>query len=156
MSIRFARLALILPFAALAACDAAMTGGTTGAATAPMPAPRTPAQTVSAAPAETTAAEAAAAEAAAAAPAATAARGRLGTTVASLGDATEAGLWLKTPLVKARSKGRVVDPATGRSVNVDLIPLGGAASAGSQMSLPAMTALGVGLTDLPEVEVFAA
>ena len=32
---------------------------------------------------------------------------------------------------------------------------GGAASAGSQMSLPAMTALGVGLTDLPEVEVYS-
>ena len=156
MTMKISRLALILPFAALAACE------TTTMDPAPTAPPRTPAQTVSTG----DAAAAAAAEArtgvvegvptvvetSAAAPAS----GRLGTTVASLGDATEGGMWLKTPLVKTAGKGRVVNPATGKSVNVNLIPLGGAASAGSQMSLPAMTSLGVGLTDLPTVEVFAA
>ena len=36
------------------------------------------------------------------------------------------------------------------------IPLGGPASAGSHVSLPALTTLGIGLTDLPTVEVFSA
>lgn len=80
--------------------------------------------------------------------------GRLGTTVASLGDASQPGLWLRTPLVTAPGKGRVVNQATGKSVNVQLLPLGGAATAGSLMSMSAMQALGVGLTDLPNVEVF--
>ena len=94
----------------------------------------------------------AAEKAAAARPVATG--GRLGTTIASLGDATERGFWIKTPLVTAPAKGRIVDPATGRSVNVDLIPLPGPASAGSQVSLPALTTLGADLTDLPQVEVY--
>lgn len=80
--------------------------------------------------------------------------GRLGITVASLGDATEGGFWIKTPLVSRPGKGRIVDTATGRSVNVDLLPLSGPASGGSQVSLPALTTLGVDLTDLPEVEVY--
>ena len=79
---------------------------------------------------------------------------RLGTTIASLGDPTAEGFWLKTGLVSAPAKGRVVLPATGASVSVDLIPSGGAAGGGSQMSLPALRLLGVSLTDLPEVEVF--
>ena len=84
----------------------------------------------------------------------TATGGRLGTTIASLGDATEGGFWIKTPLVQSPGKGRIVDPATGRSVNVDLIPLSGPASGGSQVSLPALTTLGVDLTDLPELDVY--
>lgn len=79
--------------------------------------------------------------------------GKLGTTVASLGDATEAGFWIKTPLVTAPGKGRVVNPANGKSANVDLQPLSGGGS-GSQISLAAMQALGVALTDLPEIEVW--
>ena len=79
---------------------------------------------------------------------------RLGTTVASLGDATQGGFWIKTPLVRSNGKGRIVNPATGKSVNVDLLPLSGPASAGSQVSLPALTTLGADLTDLPEVEVY--
>jgi len=78
----------------------------------------------------------------------------LGRTIASLGDATKGGFWIRTPLVKEPGKGRVVDRATGKSVNVDLIPLPGPASAGSQVSLSVLTTLGVGLTDLPEIEVF--
>ncbi|SDD27999.1 hypothetical protein SAMN05421538_101273 [Paracoccus isoporae] len=79
--------------------------------------------------------------------------GRLGTTVASLGDATEGGFWLKTPLVTAPGKGRVVNPADGKSANVDLQPLSGG-GAGSQISLAAMQTLGVPITDLPELEVW--
>ena len=79
--------------------------------------------------------------------------GKLGSTVASLGDATEGGFWIKTPLAKAPAKGRVVNPANGKSANVDLQPLSGG-GAGSQWSLAAMQALGLSLTDLPEVEVW--
>lgn len=79
--------------------------------------------------------------------------GKLGSTVASLGDATEGGFWIKTPLAKAAAKGRVVNPANGKSANVDLQPLAGG-GAGSQLSLAAMQALGVSLTDLPEIEVW--
>ncbi len=90
--------------------------------------------------------------AAAAVPAA--AGGRvLGTTVAALGDPTQPGLWLKTPLVEAEAKGRVTNPATGKSSAVTLIPLGGAATAGSQMSLSALRLIGASLTELTEVEV---
>lgn len=95
----------------------------------------------------TTAAE----KAAAAAP--SSGGGKLGTTVASLGDATQSGFWIKTPLVSAPGKGRVVNPANGKSANVDLQPLGGGGS-GSQISLAAMQALGVALTDLPAIEVW--
>ena len=79
--------------------------------------------------------------------------GKLGVTLASLGDATEGGFWIKTPLVKAGAKGRVVNPANGKTANVDLQPLAGG-GAGSQLSLAAMQALGVSLTDLPEIEVW--
>lgn len=81
---------------------------------------------------------------------------RVGVTIASLGDVSETGLWMKTPLVNAPGKGRVVHPPTGKSVAVELIPLEGDAGAGSQLSLAAMRLLEVGLTDLPEVEVYRA
>lgn len=141
-----ARLALILPLVALAACGDDPMAGVNAAP------PRTPSATVSAG---TPAATAAAADAAGGASADAAASGRLGTTIASLGDATQPGLWMRTPLVRTAGKGRITNPATGRSVNVDLIPLGGPASAGSQVSLPALQGLGAELTDLPEVEVYA-
>lgn len=95
----------------------------------------------------TTAAE----KAAAAAP--SSGGGKLGNTVASLGDATQAGFWIKTPLVSAPGKGRIVNPANGKTANVDLQPLGGGAS-GSQLSLAAMQAIGAALTDLPTIEVW--
>lgn len=81
---------------------------------------------------------------------------RLGTTIASLGDATQAGFWIKTPLARAPGKGRIVNPATGKSANVDLIPLDGPPTAGSQVSLPALQMIGASLTDLPEIEVWGA
>jgi hypothetical protein len=76
----------------------------------------------------------------------------LGTAVVSLGSPAEQGFWLKTPLVvaKAKAKGRV-EVAGGKSVAVDLLPSDGAAS----LSLAAFRALGLGLTDLPEVTVYA-
>ena len=122
----------------------------------PTPAPVTPAQVTSSAPTfEATQVSSGDAAAAAAADASGGARkGELGSTIASLGNASEGGMWLKTPLVRTQSKGRVVDAETGRSANVTLIPLGGVASGGSQISLKAMQALGLGLTDLPDLRVF--
>ncbi len=61
---------------------------------------------------------------------------------------------MKTPLADSPGKGRVDDPASGGSVAVDLIPLDAPRGAGSQLSLAAMRLLGVGLTELPEVEVY--
>lgn len=80
----------------------------------------------------------------------------LGTTVVSLGSATEPGLWLKTPLVKSEQPGRVTNPSTGKSAAVTLIPLDGPATAGSRMSLPALRLIGASLTDLTTVEVSTA
>lgn len=133
------------------------TSAASGGAIAPIAAPRgggglsRPAANT-AAELNTTSAEERAA--AAAPPAEPAGEKKLGTTIASLGDPTEPGFWLKTPLVKAKASGRVVNPANGKSAKVDLIPLSGPSSAGSQLSLPAVQLLGISLTDLPEVEVY--
>lgn len=114
-------------------------------APAPRPAARaTPAQLDTTTPAQR--------QAAARAP--EAAETRLGTTIASLGDPTQPGFWIKTPLVTARAVGRIVNPATGKSATVDLIPLEGPASGGSQVSLSALQLIGVSLTDLPVIEVY--
>lgn len=83
----------------------------------------------------------------------TPATGDLGLTVASLGTATEPGLWLKTPLVDAPGRGRVTYPANGKTVEVDLIPLDAPRGAGSRLSLAGFQALGAPLTGLPEVRV---
>lgn len=80
---------------------------------------------------------------------------RLGTTIASLGSPTDPGIWIKTPLVTTVTQGRVVYTATGKSVNVELRPSGGAPGSGSQISLAAMRLLEAPLTGLPELEVFA-
>lgn len=77
----------------------------------------------------------------------------LGTTVASLGSPTEPGFWLKTPLVKTETTGRVTNKANGKSSAVTLIPIDGPATGGSRMSLPAMRLIGASVTDLTEVEV---
>lgn len=165
----------------LAGCNPAMmgkTGSTTGSGTASRPAAEatatepvetnlTPEQVTAAtaitrAPAPRAAARASAAQLdttttaqrQAAAKAPSTAETRLGNTVASLGNPAEGGFWIKTPLVKARGIGRIVNPATGKSAKVDLIPLDGPASGGSQVSLPALQLLGVSLTDLPTIEVY--
>ena len=81
--------------------------------------------------------------------------GFLGTSVASLGTATEQGMWIKTALVSAPQPGRVRAADTGREVAVTLRPLaGGAAGAGARLSLQAMQGLGLPLTALAEVEIF--
>ncbi|ABL70347.1 hypothetical protein [Paracoccus denitrificans] len=90
---------------------------------------------------------------AAAAPPTTGER-RLGTTIASLGDPSQPGFWIKTPLAKSETDGRIVNPANGKSAKVRLIPLDGPASGGSQVSLPALQLIGVSLTDLPTIEVY--
>ena len=87
----------------------------------------------------------------AAATAAPAAAGRqLGSVSVALGSPTEQGFWLKTPLVAAPGKGRGT-LASGKSVAVDLVPGQG----GSLLSLAAYRALGLSLTDLPQVTVTA-
>ncbi len=90
----------------------------------------------------------------AAAPAVAAAPDRLlGTTVASLGSPTEPGFWLKTPLVKTQTAGRVTNKANGKSSAVTLIPIDGPATGGSRLSLPAMRLIEASLTELTELEV---
>lgn len=74
----------------------------------------------------------------------------LGRMVVALGSPAEQGFWLKSPKVTAPGKGHVVT-AGGASVSVDLQP----GTGGALLSLAAFRALGLGLTDLPEVEVFA-
>ena len=82
------------------------------------------------------------------------AAGALGTTIAALGDPTQAGLWLRTPLVTTERPGVV--RYGGQSVAVTLVPLPDAApGAGSQLSLQAMRALGAPLTELVEIRVDA-
>lgn len=93
--------------------------------------------------------------AAAAAPAASGGEASLGTTVASLGDVAKPGFWLETPLVSAPAKGRVRYPGSGKSAQVDLLPIEGPASAGSRLSLAAMRLIEAPLTDLPTIEVYS-
>lgn len=80
---------------------------------------------------------------------------KLGATVGSLGDPTEPGFWLKTPLVSKAVKGRVEYPANGKSVAVNLIPIDGPKTAGSRVSLAALRLMGAPLTGLPELVVYA-
>ncbi len=87
--------------------------------------------------------------AALAAPAASSGEREIGRTAVSLGLVTEPGIWLRSALVKAPGKGRVVT-AKGTSIAVDLIPGTGAA----QLSLAAFRALGLPLTGLPEVTLY--
>lgn len=78
---------------------------------------------------------------------------RLGETVASLGNAADPGLWIKTPLVYEQVAGRIEYPATGKSAVVELRPTG-TSSGGSQVSLPAMQLIGAPLTGLPTLVVY--
>lgn len=95
------------------------------------------------------------AERAAAAEAARRAEGRaLGETLASLGNPAEPGFWLATGLVDRARPGRVVT-AGGQALAVELRPSGGPAGGGSQLSLPALRALGLPLTELARLQVFA-
>jgi hypothetical protein len=74
----------------------------------------------------------------------------LGKVAVSLGTATDPGFWLRSSLVTEAAPGRVVT-ADGQTLKLDLLPGDGAA----QLSLAAFRALGLSLTDLPEVTVFS-
>lgn len=162
---RYAGLALVLLLPALAGCDLLRrdpTAATLSDTAAPppdmtRPAPRpeagAPATRITPAGARSADAFDRSTEAERAAARATPAEGReLGKVVVSLGSPAEQGFWLRSALVAAPGPG-VVRLAADRSVNVDLrpVPVGGAA----QLSLAAYRALGLGLTDLPEVTVLA-
>ncbi|ACM01416.1 hypothetical protein [Cereibacter sphaeroides] len=73
----------------------------------------------------------------------------LGTVTVALGAPAESGFWLRSSLVTAEQPGRVELPG-GRSLAVTLRPGEGAA----QLSLAAYRALGLGLTDLPQMTVY--
>ena len=79
------------------------------------------------------------------------ATGTLGTTIASLGNAAEPGLWLKTPLTKTVGPGKVT--YNGKTVTAQLIPIDGPATAGSRASLQLLQQLGAPITGLPELTV---
>lgn len=74
----------------------------------------------------------------------------LGITVASLGDPAKPGFWIETPLVEADGAGRLVYPANGNSVEVELRP-----GLSSRVSLAALRVLAAPLAELSEIEVFA-
>lgn len=82
-----------------------------------------------------------------------AADGYLGDTLAGLGAPTERGLWVTTGLVSAPQPGRIEAPSGG-TLDVELRPSGAAVGAGSQISLQAMQALGLPLTELVTLRVF--
>lgn len=73
----------------------------------------------------------------------------LGRVVVALGPPADQGLWLSSSLIKSAGQGRIVT-AAGKSLAVELRPGTGAAL----LSLAAFQALGISLTDLPEVTVF--
>jgi hypothetical protein len=87
--------------------------------------------------------------AALAAPAASGERA-LGRVVVALGPPAEQGLWLRTALVSEVVQGRV-ETAAGKSLTLELRP----GTGGALLSLAAFQALGLSLTDLPQVSVFA-
>ncbi|MHA7887934.1 MULTISPECIES: hypothetical protein [Roseicyclus] len=90
-----------------------------------------------------------------AAPAAPTGEGQfVGFSVTSLGDATQPGLWLETPLVTEEGPGRVV-AEDGRTIVVTLRPSGGEQGSGSRLSLAGYQALGLTLTALPTLTVIS-
>ncbi|MCC5957021.1 MAG: D-galactarate dehydratase [Natronohydrobacter sp.] len=79
----------------------------------------------------------------------------LGETLASLGSPAEPGLWLRTGLVTRVTQGRI-EPADGSgSLRVELRPSGAVAGSGSQLSLSGFTTLGLPLTQLVSLRVYA-
>jgi hypothetical protein len=74
----------------------------------------------------------------------------LGVVPVALGSPAQQGLWLKSGLVAAPRAGRVM-LQNGAGVDVTLLP----GTGGATLSLAAYRALGLGLTDLPLVQVQA-
>ncbi|WP_168771020.1 hypothetical protein [Palleronia sediminis] len=172
MTYRFAITAPVFLLAALSVAGCAQMRGDMapqGAeATAPGAAPHAPGAAPSGAPAEIAAVVSAPeppaaartaadfdtvtdAQKAAATAAPTGGEERLGEVVASLGDPTEPGLWLKTGLVTEPTSGRVEVVGSGASGVVELRPDPGD---GAQLSIAAMRLLNLGLTDLPTIAVY--
>ncbi|MEL7343826.1 MAG: hypothetical protein AAFN59_03080 [Pseudomonadota bacterium] len=81
--------------------------------------------------------------------------GLLGQTVASLGDPTQPGFWLETPLVDVLTAGAIVNTSSGARVAVDLRPIDVPQGSGSRISIAALRALGATLTDLVTVSVYS-
>ena len=73
----------------------------------------------------------------------------LGKVVVALGPPAEQGLWMSTALVTEVVQGRITT-AGGQSLALELRP-----GSSALLSLAAFQALGLSLTDLPEVTVFA-
>ncbi len=73
----------------------------------------------------------------------------LGRVVVALGSPAEQGIWLASALVKEKAQGRIMT-AAGKSLAVELRP----GTGGALLSLAAFQALGLGLTELPEVTVY--
>ena len=152
-ALRLLPLLLLLP-----ACEAVrerLTGGGGGAVTAPATSPSPAARPIPAGARTAEAFDTTTEEERAAATAPAEEEGGeepLGTTVVSLGDPADPGLWLATPLVSETRPGRVA--LGGQSVRVELRPIEGPSTAGSRISLPALRLLGASLAGLPEVEVF--
>ena len=88
-------------------------------------------------------------KAAALAAPATGAERQLGRVVVALGPPAEQGLWLSTALVTAVSQGRI-ETAAGKSLTLELRP----GTGGALLSLAAFQALGLSLTELPELAVY--
>lgn len=80
---------------------------------------------------------------------ATAGERQLGKAVVALGPPADQGLWLKSDLVSEVTEGRI-ETAGGKSLALELRP----GTGGALLSLSAFQALGLSLTDLPEVTVF--
>lgn len=74
---------------------------------------------------------------------------QLGKAVVALGPPAETGLWVQSVLISKAGQGRVVAP-NGKSLAVELRP----GSGGALMSLSAYQALGISLTELPELTIF--
>ncbi|MDA5094062.1 hypothetical protein O2N63_08160 [Aliiroseovarius sp. KMU-50] len=79
--------------------------------------------------------------------------GVIGTTIATLGNATDPGFWMETPLVATVREGRIKSNVTGRTVKVTLRPIPGPAGAGSRISLSALQLLDLPLDGLHKLEV---
>lgn len=74
--------------------------------------------------------------------------GELGRQIVALGSPADTGLWVQTSLVKSVTRGSVRAP-NGQVLAVELRP----GSGGALMSLSAYQALGIGLTELPQMVI---
>jgi hypothetical protein len=73
----------------------------------------------------------------------------LGRVVVALGPPAEQGIWLSTSLVTEKAQGRIAT-AAGKTLALELRP----GTGGALLSLAGFQALGLSLTELPEVKVF--